>query len=119
MEEILDELYHIECESGRFSEEQDLEYVKEQDEFDQYLDSVDKQTADKLTLSAYAMVDRGNQLAFRHSLRLGLRLALWAERSDPTTAPACPASPEPGGISPRFCSASPSLGGPGEESDQN
>ncbi len=78
MEQFLTDLYMTESESGRFNEEKDSEYKQYLDGFGQYLDSLDKPTADKLWLDVFAMVDRGNQLAFRHGLRLGLRLALWA-----------------------------------------
>jgi len=93
MKEILDKLYYSELESGRLDPEQDPEYQLDAQEFekcyDWLWDHLNHKKCDELYTSVMAMQTSSEKAAFHYGLRLGLRLALWAERSDPTTGPAC------------------------------
>ncbi len=84
LEQILNEIYYIERESGRLAFSKDLECQHDEQEFNKCYDwlweHLDHEKCDELYTSVMSMQTSSDKLAFRHGLRLGLRLALWAER---------------------------------------
>ncbi len=83
MKQILDELFYIERESGRLALSEDSEYQRDEQAFGECYDRLwelfDHKKSEELYTAVMAMLTSGSKAAFRHGLRLGLRLALWAE----------------------------------------